>query len=81
MKRTMTLAAVILSSASLAHAATLDELDLDGDGVVTLDEVQSVYPDLSTEIFLAADSNADGALDADELAAAEETGLMPISDG
>lgn len=82
MKYTTILAATLtLAGASLAQAAALEEMDANGDGMVTLDEVQAMYPEIAAETFTAADANADGTLDAEELAAAEEAGLMPMSGG
>ena len=60
-----------------AWAATT--IDANGDGYVTLDEVQSVYPEITAESFSAMDANADGALDEAEMAAAQEAGTMPKS--
>jgi len=54
-------------------------IDVNGDGVLTIDEVQAVFADVSTDGFCAMDLNADGALDADEVAAAQEAGPMPAS--
>lgn len=62
-------------------AATAEEIDTNGDGVLTIDEVLAVYPDLTSDSFTAMDLNADGALDAEEVAAAQEAGLMPASEG
>lgn len=57
------------------------EVDANGDGVLTIDEVQAVYPDITAETFTAMDVNADGALDDDEVVAAQEAGMMPPSEG
>ncbi|MBJ6370311.1 hypothetical protein [Sedimentitalea arenosa] len=61
--------------ATWAVAAT--ELDTNGDGMLTLDEVQTVYPEITAETFSAMDANADGALDETEIAAAQDAGMMP----
>lgn len=66
-----------LSTAALAAT----EVDTNGDGVLTIDEVQAVYPEITTEAFSAMDVNADGALDDDEVVAAQEAGMMPPSEG
>ncbi len=58
-------------------AALAASMDANGDGVVTIDEVQAMYPDISVESFSAMDVNADGALDADEVIAAQEAGMLP----
>ena len=61
--------------ASAALAAT--EADTNGDGVLTIDEVQAVMPEITAESFSAMDTNADGALDSAEVEAAQSAGLMP----
>lgn len=61
--------------AGAASAAT--DADANGDGVLTIEEVQAVMPDVSAETFNAMDTNADGTLDADEVQAAQTAGLMP----
>lgn len=70
-----TLIAAGLSTA--AFAAT--EADANGDGMLTLDEVQAVFPEITTESFSAMDANADGALDGAEVAAAQDAGMLPKS--
>ncbi|SFT83753.1 EF-hand domain-containing protein [Sedimentitalea nanhaiensis] len=69
------LSAFGLALPGLAMAAT--ELDTNGDGLLTLDEVQAVLPETTAESFSAMDTNADGALDADEVSVAQDAGLMP----
>ncbi len=54
--------------------------DADGDGLVTMEEFTAAYPDLTEDTFLVADANADGALDADEMAAAAEAGILPMDE-
>jgi len=70
-----------LAIPALAMGQGASELDTNGDGVLTIDEVQASFPDVSSDMFTAMDLNADGALDADEVAAAQEAGLMPPTDG
>ena len=55
------------------------EIDANGDGLLSIAEVQAVYPDVTAEQFSSMDLNADGALDDDEVQAAQEAGLMPAS--
>ena len=59
------------------------EVDANGDGLLSVSEVQAVYPDVTAETFSAMDLNADGALDDSEVVAAQEAGVMPAapSDG
>ena len=54
--------------------------DVDGDGMVSMEEFTAAYPDLTEETFAIADTNADGALDADEIAAAAEAGILPMNE-
>ena len=75
-----TLSAAILLTPAVAFATT--EIDANGDWLLTFDEVQAVFPEITVESFSAMDVNADGALDADDIAAAEEeAGLMPPTEG
>ena len=70
-----TTAAIILAAAPAF--AIVAEIDTDGDGVYSLAEVQTAMPDMTFDSFNALDTNADGILDAEEVAAAIEAGLMP----
>ncbi|MEM9392624.1 MAG: EF-hand domain-containing protein [Pseudomonadota bacterium] len=69
-----------LTAATLATAAfamgNKAELDADGDGMLSFAELLVGYPALTEETYGTMDSNADGAIDAEELAAAEEAGLI-----
>ena len=78
MKTTLT---AILAVVLPAMAFAADQADSNGDGILTIDEVQAAYPEITAETFTAMDVNADGALDADEVVAAQEAGLMPPSEG
>ena len=76
MTRILAFAALFgLSSAGIALAATA--ADTNGDGLLTIDEVQAAMPEVSVDAFNAMDTNADGSLDAAEVEAAQEAGLMP----
>ena len=66
-----------LLSLGTASSVAASEPDANGDGVLTIDEVQALYPDVGADGFSAMDLNSDGALDAAEVTAAEEAGLMP----
>lgn len=59
-----------------ATAAMAEVEDTNGDGVYSMDEVKVTYPDLTEEVFTTLDANADGALDAEELAAGVSAGLL-----
>lgn len=75
MKRFMATLLITLGLAPAAMAATA--MDSNGDGMVTLDEINAVMPEITAETFSTMDVNADGALDADEVAAAQEAGMIP----
>lgn len=65
--------AVLLAGAVSAQSSA----DANGDGVLTIDEVQAVMPEITPEDFSLMDTNADGTLDGSEIDAAQEAGLMP----
>jgi hypothetical protein len=50
--------------------------DANGDGVWSMEELQASVPDLTAETFAAIDANADGSVDATELAAAIDAGTI-----
>lgn len=76
-KMTRTLTASLLALTAISGAALASDLDADSDGLVTYEEVVALYADVSEEAFAAADADASGALDEDELAAAVEAGTIP----
>lgn len=68
---------VPLAFASVATAQTLPEVaDTDGNGTWSLVELQAVWTDLTEEGFAAVDTNVDGAVDATELQAALDGGVI-----
>lgn len=76
------LAAIAVSALCLpayAMGAGAVEIDANGDGLLSVTEVQAVYPDVTAEQFSAMDLNADGALDDAEVQAATEAGVMPAA--
>jgi opacity protein-like surface antigen len=76
------LRAVVL--ALLAGVATAQEadpnIDVNGDGFYSFPEVGTVYPDLTDADFTAMDTTGDGLLDMAEVAAAQDAGLMPMTE-
>ena len=64
-----------LIATSAAYAQTMVE-DSDGDGVYSMEELMVVYPTLTEDVFGEIDANEDGAVDAEELAAAQEAGVL-----
>ncbi|WP_298848033.1 hypothetical protein [uncultured Ruegeria sp.] len=73
----LSIAALAVPGVVLAQSAA----DANGDGVLTIEEVQSVVPEVDADTFSVMDANGDGALDADEIAIAQEAGLLPPSNG
>jgi len=65
----------VASLASVASAQTV-VTDTDGNGTYSVEELTAAYPDMTAELFATIDANADGAVDADELAAAREAGTI-----
>ena len=77
MKFTALAAAALLSLTSVAAIAATEIKDADGNGTYSFDELKAAVPDLTEEVFKAADTNADGQLSADELKAAQDAGKIP----
>ncbi|WP_249139008.1 EF-hand domain-containing protein [Actibacterium sp. MT2.3-13A] len=65
-----------LLMAGATFAAEMSDIDTDGDGVASYDEMIVVYTDLTAEAFAEMDASGDAMLDADEMAAAIEAGLL-----
>ncbi|MEJ2021351.1 MAG: hypothetical protein P8X43_04740 [Maritimibacter sp.] len=78
MKKFTLAAAFVL--AGISGAMAQDMIDANEDGMITLDEVMAIYPDVTEDAFVQADTNSDGVLDVDELAAAQEAGILPSAD-
>lgn len=74
MQRLLLTAATVMAMTAPAWAQA--DLDIDGDGVVTYEEVLVAYPDVTAEDFAAMDADGDGVLSADEIAAAQDAGLL-----
>ncbi|WP_380055474.1 hypothetical protein ACFE33_00500 [Falsihalocynthiibacter sp. SS001] len=72
MKTVLTTTAAILAFTAPVLAASVSELDANGDGMVTIDELKAVNPEVTAEEFAAMDTNGDGSLNDEELSAAEE---------
>lgn len=78
-KTTTLLTLLAMAIAGTAWAAS--PADTDGDGMLTLDEVQAAFPEIDADSFTVMDANADGMLDEAEVLAAQEAGLMPKTEG
>lgn len=71
----LALSAAVALTAVQAHAE-VTVTDTDGNGTYSMEELVAAYPDLTEETFKAIDANADGAVDAEELAAAVAAGTI-----
>ncbi len=80
MKARLLIAAAAIGAAGFAGAALAHEMDVDADGLYSLAEMRTEYPDMSAADYAALDTNQDGALDADELAAAWADGRLAALD-
>ncbi|APX24338.1 MAG: hypothetical protein CML50_11695 [Rhodobacteraceae bacterium] len=79
MTRTLT-TFLAIGAAFPAAAASFGEADRNGDGVLTVFEVQEVWPEVTTEGFLYLDSDGDGLLSEREVAAGREKGMLSRAD-
>lgn len=70
-----------LANSALAIGEDAVEIDTNGDGLMTIDEVRAVFPDVSVEAFSEVDANDDGVLDDSEMVTGQEQGLIPIATG
>lgn len=79
MRTAQTTLAILLAGTTTAFADGVLDADTDGDGLVSLAELQTLYadlPGLETD-FEAVDINGDGLLNDDEIALARESGIFP----
>ncbi|MGI9391556.1 MAG: EF-hand domain-containing protein [Boseongicola sp.] len=71
---------LVLTIASLAFAnavwAQTAVEDANGDGMYSIEELLTVFPNITDELFSEIDVNDDGGVDIEELAAAESAGLI-----
>ncbi|KQB98240.1 hypothetical protein AL073_05005 [Loktanella sp. 1ANDIMAR09] len=79
MTRTLKLIApiAVLTALAVPGFAQSADIDINGDGMYSYPEVQAVMPEMSEDDFSALDTSGDGLLDADEIAAATDAGLLP----
>lgn len=54
-------------------------LDADGDGAVTMTEFNAAMPDAGAAVFAEIDADANGVLDAEEVAEAIDIGMLPAT--
>ena len=62
-------------SATATYAQS--EIDTDGDGLLSYNELLAAYPAMTEENLTAIDTNSDGAIDADEMKVANDAGMLP----
>ncbi|MBN8630866.1 MAG: EF-hand domain-containing protein [Rhodobacterales bacterium] len=72
------LAPFALATAALAQATLPEVPDTDGNGSWSLVELQAVWTDMTEEGFTAIDTTADGNVDAAELQAALDGGVITV---
>jgi hypothetical protein len=77
---TRLIAASLITLPMAALAADYMAADANQDGMLSLEEVQAILPEVTTDTFLAVDADGDGLINADELAVAQTEGLMPEAD-
>ena len=70
--------ALMVASTVLAQDAAID---VNGDGTYSYPELQAAMPDITEDEFTVLDVSGDGLLDAEEIAAGTEAGLLPAMDG
>lgn len=77
MYKELTAAAFVIALTLPVAAFAADSMDVDADGMVSVDEFAAAYPDAPTGTFEQIDLNVDGGLSEDEIAAAREVGILP----
>ena len=75
-KAALAFATISALAVGAAQAQTV-VTDTDGNGLFSMEELIVAFPELTPEVFTAADADADGSLSADELAAAQTAGTIP----
>jgi len=72
----LTLTGAVAASYAMGQATAMDS---DGDGLVSYTELLAILPEVTGEEFAMMDVDGSGALDADELAAAQDSGMLPAT--
>lgn len=67
-------AALLLATPLAAQDAAID---VNADGMYSFPELQAAMPEMTEDTFITLDANGDGLLDADEIAAGTDAGLLP----
>lgn len=80
MRFTMTgLGAALILAATAGAVSAAGEMDTDGDGMYSFNELLVAYPALTEETYGTIDANGDGGIDDAELASALDAGILPAS--
>ncbi len=67
----------LLAALSAVPANTMSAgIDTDGDGKASLEELQAVYPGVTSQLFAEIDADSDGFVDDEEMADAVATGVL-----
>ena len=78
MKRLKLIAPIaVLATLAVPAFAQNAAIDINGDGMYSYPELQAVMPAMTEDDFTVMDVSGDGLLDADEIAAATQAGLLP----
>ncbi|MFO8126576.1 hypothetical protein [Yoonia sp.] len=67
----------VLGALAVPGFAQDAEIDINGDGMYSYPELQAVMPDITEDDFASMDTSGDGLLDADEIEAAQASGMLP----
>ena len=67
----------VLAALAMPALAQDEAIDINGDGMYSYPELQAVMPSVTEDDFTVMDVSGDGLLDADEIAAATQAGLLP----
>ena len=80
-KTAITLPLMCVSLAAVPALAQDAAIDVNADGMYSFPELQAAMPEMTEDDFTVLDTSGDGLLDAEEIAAGIEAGLLPASDG
>lgn len=73
------IATTALCIPAFAMGQSAPTADQNSDGVLSLPEMQAIYPEMTEDHFMSVDLNGDGVLEDAEVKAAQEAGLLPSS--
>ncbi|ABF63714.1 Calcium-binding EF-hand [Ruegeria sp. TM1040] len=72
--------AIVMTAAAPVTAQNFAvEVDADGNGTLSFEELRLAYPALTEEVFAQVDLDASGGADLEEVIAAQEAGLLVIN--